>query len=483
MTRRSSWRRWSLRRRLITGTIAMVLITLLLAGTATVLSLRASLYERLDEDVLTGLDVARGPVDSASDAGVPEGPGPRQRIDTLEVVFTAEGTATSSAHVDSNGDVTTLTPLQLERISTGLDEERTPSTVDLGGALGTFRVASETTEDGFIVVAGQSMRDVTTTITALTVILAIVVAAGLLTVTIGITWLVRVTLRPLNRVADTAERVAQRPLGAGAVTLTERAGLDEDPGTEVGRVGAALDTLLGHVEDALASRQESEDRLRAFIADASHELRTPLASIRGYAQLAQDDARGTTAAQTRSLDRIESEAERMGALVEDLLLLARLDAGHALHHEPVDIALLAIETAEDAHAAYPDHEWPVEVGTSLEVSGDGSRLRQVLVNLLGNAGKHTPAGTRVTTAVTHDAGNAVITVTDDGPGIDPDLRQRLFDRFARGDSARNRASGSTGLGLSIVAAIVQAHHGTVDVASDSGGSTFTVRLPLADQCI
>ncbi len=241
------------------------------------------------------------------------------------------------------------------------------------------------------------------------------------------------------------------------MTLPERAGLAEDPRTEVGRVGAALDTLLGHVEAALASRQESEDRLRTFIADASHELRTPLASIRGYAQLAQDD--DDPEIQARSLDRIESEAERMGALVEDLLLLARLDAGQTLLHDPVDVSLLAIETAEDAHAAHPDHEWPVEIDESIEVPGDGHRLRQVLVNLLGNAGVHTPAGTRVTTSVAHDADRAVITVADDGPGIDPDLLPRLFDRFTRGDVARSRTGGSTGLGLSIAAAIVHAHNG------------------------
>lgn len=482
-------RHWPLRRRLIVGTSLLVLLTLLLSAAATVLSLRASLYERLDQDVRTGLQLAVGPErsapdDAASDAdgpqgGAPDDAGPRQRIDTLEVVFAADGSVRSSAYVGTDGSTVSLTPAQLAAITAAIKGGQGPLTVDLAGPLGDFRIAAQTLSDS-TVVSGLSLRDTAATVSSLSIILSVVLGAALLVAATGIAWLVTATLRPLRRVADTAERVAQRPLAAGTVTLPERAELTEDPQTEVGRVGAALDTLLNHVEAALGSRQQSEDRLRTFIADASHELCTPLASIRGYAQLAQDEGAEMTAIQARSLERIESEAERMGALVDDLLLLARLDAGQTLQREPVDVALLAIEAADDAHAAHPDHEWLVEVSESIEVTGDEHRLRQVFINLLGNAAAHTPAGTRVVTSVGRDDHCVRITVADNGPGIEPELLPKLFDRFARGDRARNRASGSTGLGLSIASAIVRAHGGAIGVESDVGGATFTVSLPVAD---
>ncbi|KAB8169984.1 HAMP domain-containing protein [Streptomyces sp. 3MP-14] len=473
--------RWPLRRKLIFGTTTLVLVPLILSAAVTVLSLRASLYKRLDEDVRTGLQLAIGPEGVGPDAGSPEddGPeraGPRPRVDSLEVVFAADGSTVSSAYVGRDGSTVSLTPAQLSEIAAAVEDEGTPATVELGGEIGSFRVAAQSVEDS-LVVAGLSTRDVSATVASLSSILVVVVGAALLVAVLGLAWLVTAALRPLRRIADTAERVSRRPLEAGAVTMPERAGLAEDSRTEVGRVGAALDTLLNHVEAALMSRQESEDRLRAFVADASHELRTPLASVRGYALLAQSDETEMSATQARSLDRIGSEAERMASLVEDLLLLARLDAGQALRREPVDVSLLAIETADDAHAAYPDHEWLVEVDESIEVVGDEHRLRQVLINLLGNAGKHTPAGTRVTTSVTDGTEAVRIVVADDGPGIDPGLLPKLFDRFTRGDLARNRTSGSTGLGLSIAAAIVRAHGGNIVVESDHNGTEFTVTLP------
>ena len=472
-------RSWTLRRKLIVGTTALVLLALLLSAVATLLALRASLYERLDQDVRTGLELTAGPPDATPglpDTRGPNGVGPRQRIDTLEIVFSADGTATRSAYVTPAGRVVSLTDSQLDVIWSEIQHKQEPMTVDLGGSLGSFRVAAQTVGT-FTVVSGLSMRDVTATMTSLGGILAVVLGSVLLIVVVGTAWLVTHTMRPLRRVADTAEQVSQRSLAAGAVTLPERAGLSVDPRTEVGRVGAALDTLLGHVEQALGARQDSEDRLRAFIADASHELRTPLASIRGYAQLAQEEGAEMTSTQARSLDRIESEASRMAALVEDLLLLARLDAGQPLRRETVDVAVLAIETAGDAHAAHPDHDWPVEVDESIEIVGDEHRLRQVLINLLSNAGVHTPAGTQVTTTVRRETDQVVVTVADDGPGIDPALLPKLFDRFTRGDVARNRASGSTGLGLSIAAAIVYAHGGTIDLTSNENGTCFHIRLP------
>lgn len=490
-------RRWTLRRRLVTGTILLVLAAMLCSGIATVVTLRTSLLERLDAEVLVGVGIVAGPDRIASDESAESGPsdapvlsdtapsdaGPRQRINTLEVEFDSAGTVTRSAYVRSDGTTVTLTETQLGVIRSVLDASATPVTVDLGGALGSFRIASAATTSG-TAVSGLSLNDLGATLSSLTVILGIVTAIALALAGVGIGWLVTRSLRPLRRVADTAEQVSQRTLAAGAVTLPERAALTEDPGTEVGRVGVALDTLLNHVESALTSRQESEDRLRAFVADASHELRTPLASIRGYAQLAQSDA-GATESEVleRALLRIASEADRMGALVEDLLLLARLDSGQSLCSEPVDLALLAFESVTDAHVTAPDHEWVVEVDASMEVSGDPHQLRQVVINLLANAAAHTPPGTRVTVSIAEASDHAVLTVSDTGPGIDAALLPRLFDRFARGDASRNRNSGGSGLGLSIAAAIVAAHDGTLEVftgsdSRDGVGATFVVRVPL-----
>jgi two-component system OmpR family sensor kinase len=470
--------RWPLRRRLIVGATMLVLVTLLLSAAATVFALRASLDERLNQDVQVGLDLAARPGPGGPSSDAPSGSGPRPRIDALNVVFASDGAVLSSSYVGPNGDSVSLTSSQHRALWDAVESATEPVSVDLGGTLGSFRVA-ERAVDGTVVVSGLSMRDVTATITSLGTILAAVTVTAIIVAAAGIAWLVSTMTNPLRRIADTAERVSQRSLAEGAVTLPERVELADDPRTEVGRVGAALDALLSNVEDALGARQQSEDRLRAFIADASHELRTPLASIRGYAQLALADGSDPESPRTRSLDRIESEAERMGRLVDDLLLLARLDAGQELRHETVDVALIAIESVDDAHAADPTREWLVEVDGAVEVNGDAGRIRQVVINLLANARMHTPPGTRVTTTVEHDDAHARIIVADEGPGIAPDVLPRLFDRFARGGSARDRASGGAGLGLSIVSAIVEAHGGTVDVSSDAGGASFMVVLPLA----
>jgi two-component system OmpR family sensor kinase len=239
--------------------------------------------------------------------------------------------------------------------------------------------------------------------------------------------------------------------------------------------------MLGHVASALTARQASEQKVRQFVADASHELRTPLASIRGYAELTRRAPHDLPPDVTRSLGRIESEATRMTSLVEDLLLLARLDEGRELDHDPVDLSLLLVDAVSDAHAAGPDHEWALDLPDEpVEVVGDAPRLHQVLMNLLANARVHTPEGTKVTAGLRVDAETrrAVVTVSDDGPGIPEDLQSTLFERFARGDSSRNRATGSTGLGLAIVQAVVLAHGGEVAVQSEPGRTEFTVTLPL-----
>jgi two-component system OmpR family sensor kinase len=291
--------------------------------------------------------------------------------------------------------------------------------------------------------------------------------------------LIRFELRPLERVAATATRVAELPLDKGVVDLAERVSEDDtDPRTEVGRVGSAFNNMLGHIGRAFAARQASEEKVRRFVADASHELRTPLASIRGYAELTRRGGAELPEDVRHSLTRIESEATRMTGLVEDLLLLARLDEGRELEHKNVDLSRIIMDAVSDAHAAGPEHTWEMELPeVPIEVVGDQARLHQVVVNLLANARVHTPAGTRVHVVLEQHDENVLIRVIDNGPGIPQEQMPELFERFSRGDASRTRATGSTGLGLAIVNAVVLAHHGSVMVTSEPGKTMFTVSLP------
>jgi two-component system, OmpR family, sensor kinase len=330
---------------------------------------------------------------------------------------------------------------------------------------------------------------------AAVLLLAVVLGAGL----------IQVSLRPLRRVAATATRVTELPLDSGEVTLP--AGVpDTDPRTEVGRVGAAFNRMLFHVEKALGRRAASEARLRRFAADASHELRTPLSAIRGYAELALRHPGPVPEDVTHALGRVQSESARMTVLVDDLLLLARLDAGRPLEREPVDLSRLVIETTSDARVARGDHRWQLDLPDEpVLVQGDEHRLHQVMANLLSNAGKHTPPGSTVSVALalgatvtgtgTTVAGTAAVrrgavpsapwvelSITDDGPGIPPELLPELFERFTRGDTGRarevNAAGKSTGLGLAIVDAVVAAHGGSITVTSRPGMTRFAILLPL-----
>jgi two-component system OmpR family sensor kinase len=353
-----------------------------------------------------------------------------------------------------------------------------PETISLGD-LGTYRVEAKSV-NGVQRVVALSLQN--TDIVLLNVAL---VTGGAVLIALGIAgWagavIIRRTLRPLGRVAATATRVSELRLDRGAVQLAQRVPVgDTDPRTEVGQVGAALNRMLDHVGNALEARHASEMQVRQFVADASHELRTPLAAIRGYAELSRRSRAPISEEIAHVLGRVESEAKRMTGLVEDLLLLARLDAGRPLAHDPVDLTMLVVDAVSDAHAAGPRHFWQLDLPEEpVTVVGDQQRLHQVLANLLANARTHTPEGTTVTVAVTATADSAVLQVIDFGPGIPANLQPHIFERFARGDSSRSRAAGSTGLGLSIVSAVVAAHRGTVSVDSRPGHTVFTVTLPL-----
>ena len=345
--------------------------------------------------------------------------------------------------------------------------------------LGDYRVRGAGVQDGDIHVTGLPMGDVESTVQRLVATELVVFAAVLLlTGMAGAGW-VRLSLRPLHRVTVTANQVSSLSLGSGTVDLPHRVP-ETDPRTEVGQLGSAFNRMLGHVETALDQREASEARLRRFVADASHELRTPLAGIRGYAELARRSTEPVPGEVRHALERVESEAVRMGRLVDDLLLLARLDAGRPLEQEDVDLSRLVIEVTSDARVAGPDHTWSLDLPDEpVVVRGDEHRLHQVVANLLSNARTHTPAGTSVVVRLTDEEVNhqVLLSVRDDGPGIPKELQANVFERFVRADDSRSRALGSTGLGLSIAHAVVKAHGGSLTLISDEGGTEFRIALP------
>jgi two-component system OmpR family sensor kinase len=287
-------------------------------------------------------------------------------------------------------------------------------------------------------------------------------------------------------VAATATRVSELPLASGEVALPPRAP-EADPRSEVGRVAAAFNRMLHHVEDALTKRHASEERLRSFAADASHELRTPVASVRGHAELALLHPGPVPPEVSRALERIAAESARMGEMVDEMLLLARLDAGRPLERRPVDLTRLVLDAVTDARAAGPEHRWTLELPEEpVTVTGDAHRLQQVLANLLANARLHTPVGTKVTVSLETErtggegSGTAVLKVHDDGPGVPAEVQPGVFERFTRADRRRTGPSSGAGagLGLSIVAAVAEAHGGAVGLESRPGSTVFAVRLPM-----
>ena len=484
--------RWTLRRRLVVGIVALLAAMSFIIGTVSVLALDRSLVGKLDDTVTAASgrlqSFAEGPGPGNSAGARPEAPlagltpgtvvGSNIGGNVVAIVLGDRLETTSAS--DAQLETATLTPSQNAELA-GLTETGTPTTVDLGGDLGAYRFVLADTSTGEQVLVGMSLAEVRSTVAQVLVVIALVTLAGLVAAFAVGTAIVRVALRPLERVVATASRVSELPLERGEVALAERVpDEDSDPSTEVGQVGAAINRMLGHIASALTAREASEKKVRTFVADASHELRTPLASIRGYSELTRRGGHELPDDVVHALARVESESIRMTSLVEDLLLLARLDDGRSLESLPVDLGPLLTDAVSDAYAAGPDHEWALELPEQpVRVAGDGARLHQVVANLLANARVHTPAGTTVVASVVVDRGFAEIRVADDGPGIDERVRDTVFERFARGDSSRSRVAGSTGLGLAIVAAIVEAHGGTVAVASEPGSTVFTVRLPLA----
>jgi two-component system, OmpR family, sensor kinase len=472
---------WSLRTRLLAAVVGLLAMVCLVIGIATTLAVYQFQLDQLDNQLMSAGNrslIALAPP-QPDDIGRPPVRPPGQGPGTVSAHFEHRAGGFDLAQVvTSDGGTATLSDSQIALLA-GFTPDRRPHTVALPG-LGDYRFVTFQAPDGDLVITGLPLADVEATRRQLIGLeIGIGLAAIALAAALGAV-IIRRTLRPLRRVAATARRVAELPLDRGEVALAVRVpDVDTDPRTEVGQVGAALNRMLGHVADALAARQASETRVRHFVADASHELRTPLAAIRGYAELTRRVREGVPEAVAHAMRRVESETDRMTTLVEDMLLLARLDSGRPLAEEPVDLSRLVIDAVSDAQVAGPDHHWRLDLPEeSVTVTGDPARLHQVLANLLANARTHTPAGTTVTARLTADRGTATVSVVDDGPGIPESLLPEVFERFARGDTSRSRAAGSTGLGLAIVAAVAEAHRGTVEVTSRPGYTEFSVRLPV-----
>lgn len=519
--RRRLWahKKLSLRRMIVLTVVAVVFV---LAGTIGCLStwaLEASLMDRADIRVQaasqrgntrrhsesTEKNVAQQLLQTygsdSSDYNPPAGlDAPGQAAGTLALLRNRQGVV-ASAYINNEGKYTYLTRDQINTLMAALNSGKTkPFTVYVEG-LGTYRVLiTRDSVSSDAVLTGVSLADDEALIGRQMMIEVLLVGSGVVLAAVVCFGLVSRFLQPLRRVAATARQVATQPMDSGEVQIERRVSLaDLCSSTEVGEVGTALNTLLDHVNDALEVRQRSETQVRQFVADASHELRTPLAAIRGYTELVRSGREGDQLSEIsqQAMDRIASESLRMSELVNDLLLLARLDAGRELEDELVDLAPVLIESVADAQIAGPDHTFELDLSAVFGadedldeqlplVRGDEQRLRQVLANLLANARLHTPAGTHVWVKLLQEDGLYRIVVADNGPGISPQLRGKLFERFTRADASRNRQGGSTGLGLAICAAIAQAHGGSVQLADSAQylddaaqGACFVLSLPVA----
>jgi len=462
--------RLSLRARLVLGVIVLAALGLGAADVATYTSLRSFEFDHTDA-TLDSLQHAFGQPGFA-------GSGPGQPAVFVEL-RAADGkhVVARQSSPSFSGQPAPAPPRWPATISLSGGTEQGPDFVryfnvpaSSGGGRYRVRASREPGQRGVLAIA-ISLRDVDGTLHRLLLIEVLVTMAVLAGLAALGLWLVRVGLRPLGAIERTAAAIAAGDLSRRVERADER--------TEVGRLGLALNAMLGQIESAFRAREASEQKLRRFVADASHELRTPLAAVRAYAELFARGAAERPDDLARSMDGISRESERMSLLVEDLLLLARLDEGRPLERQPVQLDEVVGEAVDAARAVDPGR--PVELAAEpLVVLGDRDRLRQSIDNLLANARAHTPAAAPVHVTVTRENGNAVIEVADTGPGLGPEDLERVFERFYRSDASRSRSSGGVGLGLSIVAAVAAAHGGTAAARPGlDGGAVFRIALPLA----
>jgi two-component system OmpR family sensor kinase len=467
----------SLRSRLLAAVLALAAIGLLLLGGVTYAEQRSFLYDRVDQQLRTGIGFAGHELEDRDDqqqeGGPPPrgGPGPGFGLPPGSYVQKrdASGRVITGKPIETLGQTVTARPKLPAEIQLGRS-----FTVDGQKGAGTrYRVLAERDRgNGTINVAAIPLRATDDNLERLLIVLALVIGAVLALLGV-VSWLVvRVGLLPLDRMGHTAGAIAGGDLSHRVEST--------DPRSEVGRLGIALNAMLDRLERAFGEREASEDRLRQFLADASHELRTPLASIRGYAELFRMGAAREPADVEKAMRRIEDEAARMGALVEDLLTLARLDEVADAPHGRVDLASIVRDAVDDGRATAPDREIRARIDGPAVVLGDADQLRQVLGNLLRNALVHTPEGTEIDVIVERRSDELRLEVRDHGAGLPPGDPAALFERFWRSEGGRERGRGGAGLGLAIVAAIVDAHGGQVEAADvPGGGASFVVRLPAA----
>lgn len=463
----------TLSRKLVLRVVALVALLAIALGTASTLAVRHQLMSTIDNDVGN----AMGRSQKYEPHGGRTGPPPGTEVGQITVV--TGGSQDQNGRVYVEGGYLDLSPGQISPLLAATTSE--PTTIRLGD-LGIYRAMAATSDDGTTRVVALPMDVVNRTLRQLVLMELAMITLVLLGAIALAHALVTGALRPLNRLAATATEVSTLELDRGEVALPVRvAAADADPGNEVGRVGQAFNHMLNNVEGALATRQESETKVRQFVADASHELRNPLAAIRGYAELTRRGRDLLPPDAQFAMGRIEAESERMSRLVEDMLLLARLDNDPSLDLADVDVVEVVLNAVSDARVASPGHRWSLSLPEDAVVArADALKLHQVVANLLANARKHTPEGTSVQTGVRAEGGFAVVTVTDDGPGVDESIRDHAFERFARADTARAHSQeGSTGLGLAIVAAVMEAHGGSASLDSAPGRTCFTLRIPLA----
>ena len=470
----------SLRSRLVAG---FVLVAVVLVGTDALVAVlvRRALIQTVDRR----LEVARGPAvrrapPSAADGAPPSAPCPRfgfrRGLTDLYVLCVHDGGTVDETSVPSiiaRHEAPPVITADIARRAAVAGQ--LPRPFGLSGGDGYRAIATRDPVTGDTTVIAVSLRDTVDTFQEVVLVEALATLAVLGALALVAWWVLHLGVRPLDQMAETADAIAA---GGDLSRRVQRA----EPRTEAGRLGLALNTMLGEIERAFEARRASEDRLRRFVADASHELRTPLTSIRGYAELWRQGGLVNKAAVADAMRRMEQEAARMGVLVDDMLLLARLDQGRPLEALPVDLGALAADAVADARAVEPGRPISLDAPNHLIVTGDEGRLRQVLANLLANTRVHTPRGTPVRVRLQAEGPMAVLDVEDDGPGLGPDPG-RAFERFHRADPARARASGGTGLGLAIVAAVTAAHGGRasagVTSTPGSGGARIRVELPVA----
>jgi two-component system, OmpR family, sensor kinase len=466
---------WSLRRRLLVVVVALFALLTAAVAIASVMTMRVVLETRVDEQLTELADRTAVDVGRAITTGGQALVDPNSAAGALFAIQAGDG-LTEHFVLNRLGQQLGLSALDRQAIAAARTDAIT--TISLP-SYGSYRVIAREVGEARLIV-GLSLSDSNQTLAALGFVIAVSAIAAVTIVLLLGDMIIRRALRPLTSVIATTERISQLPLASGNAQLTNRVRIEE-PASEVERVQESMNRMLNHIEEAFQARSFSEQRVRQFVADASHELRTPLAAVRGYAEITRKHDDQLSPDSRASLERIEAAAHRMQALVDDLLLLARLDEGRELVRTDVDLSLLVVEAVADGQAAGRDHPIALELPEEpVVVAGDPLRLQQVIANLLANARLHTPEGTAIDVHLRAEGGEAVIDIIDAGPGIPQALQQSVFERFARGDPSRSRMTGSSGLGLAIVAAIVEAHHGTIALESEPGRTAFTVRLPLWD---